>query len=385
VQREIFLIGSGQTKFGEWWDKSLRDLAEEAVRKAIADASCLPTTIDAVIVANMLAETTNNQTHLGAMVSSLLPHKPPALRVEAACASGSVAIHTACALLESGRAQTILVLGLEKMTDVPGETIAHALMGAADAEEDQPSGLTFPGIFGLIANRYMHEHGLTRDELNLVSAAHHRNAAENPYAHFHNPIDPEDVEKSPLVADPLHVLDCSPVSDGAAACILSTQCPPPSASSARHRDECSRSIRIAASELAHDTLSITERPSITRFRATQEAAKKAYAEAGVTTEDISHIEHHDCFSIAAVINMEDLGFAKRGKGIEWYKNPTPSLNPSGGLKACGHPVGATGVKQIIEIGKKLKEEKSRWGLAHNFGGACATCCVTILENIRAKV
>ncbi|MBI2117631.1 thiolase domain-containing protein [Candidatus Peregrinibacteria bacterium] len=374
MQREIFLIGSGQTRFGEWWDKSLRDLAEEAVGKAIADASCLPTAIDAVIVANMLAETSNNQAHLGAMVSALLPHRPPALRVEAACASGSVAVHTACALLESGRAETILVLGIEKMTDVPGEAITAALMGAADAEEDQPSGLTFPGIFGLIAQRYMHEHGLTRDELNLVSAVHHRNAVENPYAHFQNPIDPEDVGKSSPVADPLRVLDCSPISDGAAACILSVQ--------------KKSQTRLAASQLAHDTLSITERPSITSFRATQEAAKKAYAEAGVTTESISHIEHHDCFSIAAVINLEDLGFAEKGKGIEWYKNSathyslltTHSLNSSGGLKACGHPVGATGVKQIIEIGKKLKDEKAQWGLAHNFGGACATCCVTILEN-----
>ena len=308
MQRDIFLIGASQTKFGELWGKSLRDLAEEAVGKAIADASCLPTAIDAVIVANMLAETANNQAHLGAMVSSLLPHRPPALRVEAACASGSVAVHTACALLESGRAQTILVLGLEKMTDIPGETIACALMGAADAEEDQPSGLTFPGIFGLIANRYMHEHYLTRDELNLVSATHHLNAAENPYAHFQNPIDPEDVEKSPIVADPLHVLDCSPVSDGAAACILSTH--------------TASQVRLAASQLAHDTLSITKRPSITSFRATKDAAKKAYAEAGVTTKDISHIEHHDCFSIAAVINLEDLGFAEKGKGIEWYKNST---------------------------------------------------------------
>ncbi len=381
VQRDIFLIGSGQTKFGEWWDKSLRNLAEEAVGKAIADASCLPTDIDAVIVANMLAETANNQAHLGAMVSSLLPHRPPTLRVEAACASGSVAVHTACALLESGRAQTILVLGLEKMTDVPGETIAHALMGAADAEKDQPSGLTFPGIFGLIARRYMHEYNLTREELNFVSALHHRNATENPHAHFRNQINPDDVSQSPLVADPLHVLDCSPVSDGAAACILSTH----------FHHKRSRRVRLAASQLAHDTLSITERPSITSFCATKDAAKKAYTEAGVTIEDIAHIEHHDCVSSAAVSNIEDLGFAEKGGGIEYYKKtsnqkPVTSnllANASGGLKACGHPVGATGVKQIIEIARQLETNSEKWGLAHNFGGACATCCITILENIAA--
>src|SRR3989338_1031668 len=209
MPQDIFLIGAGQTRFCEQWDMSLRDLIEASVTAAITDAKLSAIDIDMVIVANMIGDAVADQAHLGALAASLLPHRPPALRVEAACASGSVAVHTACSLLESGRAQTILVLGLEKMTDIPGETIACALMGAADAEEDQPSGLTFPGIFGLIANRYMHEHYLTRDELNLVSATHHLNAAENPYAHFQNPIDPEDVEKSPIVADPLHVLDRS--------------------------------------------------------------------------------------------------------------------------------------------------------------------------------
>lgn len=369
MQREIFLIGSGQTKFGEWWEKSLRDLAEEAVTSALENARCRPTDIDAIIVANMLAETSNNQAHLGAMVSSLLPHRPPALRVEAACASGSVAVHTACALLESNRAQTVLVLGLEKMTDVSTENIANALMGAADAEEDQPSGLTFPGIFGLIAQRYMHEYGLTREDLNLVSALHHRHAGKNPNAHFRNTIEPDDVTKSPLVADPLHVLDCSPISDGAAACILSKQAG-------------QASIRIAASQLAHDTLSLTQRPTITSFSATVKAMENALREAEITREDIQCLELHDCFSIAAIINLEDLGFAEYGHGIELYRTAPRNLtiNGSGGLKACGHPVGATGVKQIIEIGKKLEEKKAQWGLAHNFGGACATCCVTILEN-----
>lgn len=369
VQRDIFLIGSGQTRFGELWDKSLRDLAEEVVTSALSDAQCMPTDIDAVIVANMLAETSNNQAHLGALASSLLPHRPPALRVEAACASGSVAVHTACALLESGRARTVLVLGLEKMTDVSADTIANALMGAADGEEDQPSRLTFPGIFGLIAQRYMHEHGLTRDDLNLVSAAHHRSAMKNSYAHFRNALDPDDVSKSPLVADPLHVLDCSPISDGAAACIVSTKAK-------------RGAVRIAASQLAHDSLSIAKRPSIITFSATTTAMGHALGEAGITREDIRCLELHDCFSIAAIINLEDLGFAERGHGVEFYRRAPTNLtiNGSGGLKACGHPVGATGVKQIIEIGKQLREEKAQWGLAHNFGGACASCCITILEN-----
>lgn len=367
MQKDVFVIGSGQTRFGEWWDKSLQNLMQEALDAAIDASPCTPLDIDMVIVANMLGEQTNNQAHLGALASSLLPHKPPALRVEAACASGSVAIHTACALLESGRAETIAVLGVEKMTDGTAEEITHALMGAADSEKDQPSGLTFPGIFGLIAMRYMHDFGLTRSQLNLVSARHHAHARENPYAQFRNAIAPEDVEDSPCVAEPLHMLDCSPVSDGAAACILST----------KHKS----SIRIAASQIASDSLSITERPSLTSFFATKTAAERAFTEANITNKNIRCIELHDCFSIAALINLEDLGFSEPGHGIEWYleEDPLITINGNGGLKACGHPVAATGIKQVNDIARRLAAKKNHFGLAQNFGGACATCGIHILE------
>jgi len=369
----IFLTGYGQTKFGEWWDKGLRDLAEEAMTAAITNANIPSTAVDMIIVGNMIGELGSDQAHLGSLVSSLLPHHPPALRVEAACASGSVALHTACALLESNRAKTVLVLGAEKMTDASTEAIAAALMGAADSEKDRPSGLTFPGIFGLIAARYMHEYGLTREDLSLVSAVHHRQAVENPFAQFRSEISPEHISCSSPISDPLRLLDCSPITDGAAACILSTT--------------CQSSIRIAASQLATDTLSISDRPSITSFTATQKAFQEALQEAGITRDDIACLETHDCFSIAAVINMEDLGFAECGEGIEIYRkifeNPEASpfaVNRSGGLKACGHPVGATGIKQVIDTAKYLKTTNTRFGAAHNFGGAGATCCLHILEH-----
>ncbi|OGJ57614.1 hypothetical protein A2635_01955 [Candidatus Peribacteria bacterium RIFCSPHIGHO2_01_FULL_51_9] len=367
MQKDVFVIGSGQTRFGEWWDKSLHNLMQEAFDAAIDSSPCTALDIDMVIVANMLGELTNNQAHLGALASSLLPHQPPALRVEAACASGSIALHTACAMLESGRAETVAILGAEKMTDCSADEISNALMGAADSERDQPSGLTFPGIFGLIAKRYMHEFGLTRSQLNLVSARHHAHACENPYAQFRNAIAPGDVENSPSVAEPLHVLDCSPVSDGAAACILST----------KHKSP----VRLAASQIASDSLSITERSSLTSFLATKTAAENAFTEASVTNDDIRCIELHDCFSIAALINLEDLGFSEAGRGIEWYieENPLITINGSGGLKACGHPVAATGIKQVNDIARKLMESKERFGLAQNFGGACATCGIHILE------
>lgn len=365
---DIFLAGIGQTKFGEWWQKSLRDLIEEAMSAAIADAGLSPLRIDAVVIGNMLGETLNEQAQLGALTSSLLPHRPPALRVEAACASGSVAVHTACALLESKRAETVLVIGAEKMTDSDPARVASALMGAGDAQSDGPSGLTFPGIFGLIAARYMHDYGLTREELSLVSARHHENAASNPFAQFRNAVTPDAVSESSLIADPLRLLDCSPITDGAAAMMLSRT--------------LRSSIRLRASQIATDTLSLTERPSITSFASTRDAFHRACDEAEITREDLAHLELHDCFSIAAVINLEDMGFADPGTGIRLYYNRAAdlSINLSGGLKGCGHPVGATGVKQICDIAKQLKASKQRYGAAQNFGGAGATCCVHILEN-----
>ncbi len=369
MQRTISLIGSGQTPFGEHWDKSLKDLMAEAMDSALATAPCTPLDIDVVIVANMIGERLSDQAHLGALAASLLPHHPPALRVEAACASGSIAIHTACSLLESGKAGTVLVIGAEKMTDASNEEVAAALMGAADSEKDMPSGITFPGLFGLIAQRYMHEYNLSRDDLSRVSAVHHRNAVSNPLAQFRKEIPVEQISKSPLIADPLRLLDCSPVSDGAAACILSTQFESP--------------LRLAASQVSTDAVSLADRPSITSFRATKNAMEKALEEAGINRSDIHAVELHDCFSIAAVISVEDMGFAQPGTGVELYKRMDPELvlNPSGGLKACGHPVGATGVKQLIEVGKELTHAGAQWGLAHNFGGTGATCAIHILEHI----
>lgn len=367
MNTDVFVIGSGQTKFAEHWDKGLPELMEEAMSKALEHSACTPFEIDAVIVANMLGERTSAQAHLGSLAASLLPHHPPALRVESACASGAVALHMACALLESKRAETVLVLGVEKMTDVPTEEISAALMGAADGERDAASGITFPGLFGLIARRYMHEYGLTREDLSLVSSRHHAFAIENPFAQFRSALSPDTVSESPMIADPLRLLDCSPVSDGAAACILSRT----------HRSP----FRIMASALSSDSLSITQRTSTTSFPATTRAMENALAEAELEREELSAIETHDCFSIAALINLEDLGIAEPGTGIRFYREEYrrgPQVNRSGGLKACGHPVAATGVKQVLDVAKELKRSNAQFGLAHNFGGVGASAAVHIL-------
>jgi len=376
----IYVLGGGQTRFGELWDRSLTDLIQEAVDTAIENTQILPTDIDCVVIGNMLGGEAAGQGHLGAFVGSLLPHRPPALRVEAACASGGVAMHTATALLESGRAGTVLVIGAEKLTDISSDEVTAAIMNAGDSDKDGRAGLTFPGIFALTAAAYMHAYGLKREDLSLVSAHTHRMAIGNPYAQFQKEIPADAISKSPLVADPLRLLDCSPITDGAAAVILST----------RKKSD----VRLAASALATEPLSLADRRSVTSFQSTKDAFGRALAEAGWIKEDIDTLELHDCFSIATLIHLEDMGFAEEGRGIELFKKNEVSeeglypINVSGGLKACGHPVGATGVKQILDCYKQLTKQSTRQvrdakrALAHNLGGVGATCTVHLLESIR---
>ncbi len=379
MRETVYVLGGGQTRFGELWGKSLADLIREAVDAAIANTGILPTDIDMVVIGNMVGGETAEQAHLGTFASSLLPHHPPALRVEAACASGGLAIHTACAFLESDKAETILVIGAEKLTDVAAEIVTSALMHAGDAEKDGIAGLTFPSIFALTANAYMHEYGLKREDLSLVSACSHKAAVKNPYAQFRKEIPAATISKSPLVADPLRLLDCSPISDGAAAVILSTK--------------KESSVRIAASQLANESLSLADRESLTSFVSTRTAFAWALKEANWNKDDIDCIELHDCFSIASLIHLEDCGFAETGKAITLFRNNNTDangslpVNPSGGLKACGHPIGATGVKQVFDCFKQLtgnapnQVQDATRVMAHNLGGVGATCTIHLLESI----
>ena len=377
MRESITVLGGGQTSFGELWDSSLTDLLRMAVDRALDETKLVSTEIDCVVVGNMIGGETAEQAHLGSIVSSMLPHQPPALRVEAACASGGLAMHTACALLESGRASTILVIGAEKLTDVASDIVTSALMHAGHGEKDSPAGLTFPGIFGLALQRYMHDYGLTRDELSAVSEVSHRAAVQNPYAQFRRAIPRDQISKSALVADPLRLLDCSPITDGAAAVILSTKHEGP--------------VRVVASALSNDHVSLTERLSMTSFAATKRAMADAMIESGWKHADVDCLELHDCFSIASIIHLEDMGFANPGEGVRIFldgdADSTGSLpiNCSGGLKACGHPIGATGVKQILDLWKQLtgkapnQVSNAKRGLAHNIGGIGATCTIHCLE------
>lgn len=369
----ISLIGAYQTKFGELWDKSLEDLMLEAGAGALADSRQNKNKIDLVIVANMLAE----QNHLGALAVGLLGlNNIPAMRVEAACASGGVALHQAVTAIKAGQAKNVLVIGAEKMTDKSNGEIAQALMGAASGQERQ-AGLTFVGLYALMARVYFDKFGATKNDLAYVAVKNHRHASRNPKAQYPFPVELETVLKSSCVASPLHLFDCSPITDGAAALVVNSQ---PSG------------VEIAASQIATDSVSLTERESLTELLATKIAAKKAYEQAGIRPENIDLAEVHDCFSIAEIMAVEDLGFCGKGTGFkkirsgEFDHDGRLPVNLSGGLKACGHPVGATGIKQIVELVAQLRGEAgerqiktAKIGLAHNVGGSGATATVHILR------
>lgn len=373
---KISVIGTGMTKFGELWDKTLEDMSLEASLLAIKDSGLNKNKIDAIFVGNMLYGKLSGQDHLGALVSSLLDLKVPATHIEAACASGGMAIQAAVHALRAGAYKNVLVLGVEKMTDYSTSQISEALMGAG-SEMERQAGLTFPALYALMAKSHMQKYGTTRTHLASVSVKNHHNASLNSYAQFPYEIDLEKALKAPFIAEPFTIFDSSPISDGAAAVILSSE-----------KD----GIEIIASESATDTVDLSQRNSFTEIEATKIASQKAYAEAGITPEDLDLLEVHDCFTIAEIMAMEDLGLCKKGDGGEFIQSGKTKLsgktpvNTSGGLKACGHPVGATGVKQIIEITNQLKGnlgsrqvKNPKIGLAQNVGGTGATVAIHILK------
>ncbi|MFH0896444.1 MAG: thiolase domain-containing protein [Candidatus Bathyarchaeota archaeon] len=385
-KRDVAIVGIGATSFGEHWGKGLRELVSEAGFTAAGDAGIRGKEIEFIVVGNMSGGMFVGQEHVAALVADFLGLNPtPAVRVEAACASGAVALRQGYLAVASGMYDLVAVGGVEKMTDVQGSLATSVLAGAMDTEWEAYFGATFPGIYAMIAQRYMHEYGLTREQLAKVAVKSHYHASFNPLAHFKNRITVDDVLNSPLQADPLRLFDCCPVSDGA-ACLLLT-------SLDRAKKYTDTPIVIEACTQASGTLSLFERRDICTIDATVEAAKQAFQQAKLAHKDIDIIEVHDCFTIGEILALEDLGFCKKGQAGKMYDNGqtyvggTLPVNTDGGLKASGHPVGATGVKQVVEVTKQLRgdAEKGRQvrgaeiGLAHNVGGSGATAVVTILR------
>lgn len=375
---KIKVLGTGLTKFGELWDKDLLDLALEASLESINESRLTNNDIDAVFVANMLYGKLTGQDHLGALVASGLGLKCPSFRIEGACASGGLAVHLAIQSLLAGTYKNVLVLGAEKMTDANGPQITSALMGAG-SEAERKAGLTFPALYALMAKAHMQKYGTTRKHLASVSVKNHYHASLNEKAQFPFEVTEEKVLESPVISSPFTLFDASPITDGAAAVVLSSQSTQPG-------------VFITGSAVATDTVDLASRQSLTEITATKQAAKKALAQAGVEIKDIHLAEVHDCFTIAEILAMEDLGFCKKGEGGAFVTKGHTKLggkcpvNTSGGLKACGHPVAATGIKQIIEITHQLQGragkrqvEGANVGLTQNVGGTGATVVVHVLQ------
>jgi len=385
--RDVAVIGIGITKFGELWDKSFRNLIAEAGAKAILDSGISGSEIDALYVGCMSAGRFVGQEHVGALVadSSGFTHMHiPSTRVEAACASGGLALRQAYMSVASGMHDIVIVGGVEKMTDVVESEATNILGMGLDQEWESFFGATFPGIYAMIATKHMHDYGTTREQLAQVAVKNHANGALNPNAQFRKAIPIESVLKASMVATPLGMLDCSPLSDGAAAVVICA------ADIAKKYTE--KPVKIIGSGQASDMFPVHGRENICTFEATVNAAKKAYKQANLEPKDIDVAEVHDCFTIAEILAIEDLGFVAKGEGGKAIDNKITTLdgripvNTSGGLKAKGHPIGATGIAQIAEVvmqlrgqAEKRQVKDAKIGLAHNVGGSGATGVVHIME------
>ncbi len=378
--RNVAVVGVGQTKFGEHWDKSLRDLLTEAGNLAIKDSGIERKSIQSLFVGSMSPGRYTGQEHIGPLaVDSLGLGHIPATRFEGACASGSLALRTAYIDVASGHSDIAIVLGVEKMTDVAGGEAITTLAAAGDQEWEASIGLTFAGLYALMARKHMHDFGTTEEQMAMVSVNNHKNGLNNPNAQFRMAITVEDVLKSSRIADPLKLLDCSPITDGAAAVILMSE---------NMAKKMSRPVWILGSGQGSDSLALHDRASFTEMAATKFAAKEAFSQAGITNTDLDVLEVHDCFSINQIIALEDLGFCRKGQGGKFVEDGKIALNgeiptnTTGGLKSGGHPVGATGVRQAIDIVRQLRGDsvnqvKAKKGATLNVGGSGATAVVNV--------
>ncbi len=389
--RDVAIIGVKNTKFGEQWDRSFRDLVVEAGVGAVGDAGVVGEKIDSMFVGNMSGGQFVEQEHIGALIADYSGLAKdihvPSTRVEAACASGGLALRQGIYAVASGMDDIVIAAGAEKMTDVPSAKASSALAAAADREWEGIMGATFPGLYAMIAKMHMHKYGTTSEQLASVAVKNHHNGQHNPIAQYKSQITIESVLKSIMVADPLHIFDCSPITDGASAVVLA-----PADIAHEFTDT---PIYVKATAQASDTIALHDRRDITTLDAAVAAGKRAYKMAKMEAKDIDLVEVHDCFTIAEICAIEDLGFAKKGEGGIMSHNGETAIgaripvNTSGGLKSCGHPVGATGVKQAIEIVEQLRGEAGKRqvdgaevGMTHNVGGSGATAVVHIFSRNR---
>jgi acetyl-CoA C-acetyltransferase len=389
--REVAVIGVGVNKWGELWEKSLRDIFVEAALKAMDDAGV--DRIESLYVGSMSPGLFVGQEHLASLLADYLGQCPiPAARVESACASGGLAMRMGWMEVALGLHDIVMVSGVEKMLDVDGGGATYALATAADQEYEGYNGATFPGLYAMIANAYRAKYRISaekfRDQLAHVAVKNHANGFLNPNAQYHQRLTLDAVKNATMVADPLRLFDCSPITDGAAAVIL---CP---LDLAKKKFTHHKPVAVVGTGAATDTIALHDREDLTTFRSTEYAAQQAYQMAGVSPRDISFAEVHDCFTIAEIGVTEALGFFPAGKGGEAAASGATALdgkipiNTSGGLKSKGHPVGATGIAQIAELALQLRGDAGerqlknpRFGLAQNMGGSGGSAIVHILRAV----
>ncbi len=383
--RDVSIIGLGQTPVGEHWDMGLRELALAAIRPALEDAQT--ERVDAVIVANALGANLSAQNHIATLVADAAGLAGvEAVRVEAADASGGMALRHGYLMVASGAAESVLVVGVEKATDRQGAERDTALATVLDADYEAGVGATPAAIAALLMRRYMHEYGVDVTQFEPFSINAHANGALNPFAMYRNTLREGAFAKAPAVSDPVNLFDSAPEGDGAAAVLLSTT---------EHAvDAVPRPVRIRGSAAATDTLALHNRPDMLFLRAANLAAGRAYEQAGIQPGDLNLAELHDSFTILTTLQLEAIGFAARGKGWELAQNGAIArggalpISTFGGLKARGNPLGATGIYQALEVALHLRRDagdnqvdNARLGLALNLGGAGSTAVAHILERV----
>jgi len=382
--RKVAILGIGQIKIDEHWDLSLRELGGNAAFAAMQDAGM--DKVDALFVGNMLSPLVSGQNQLGTFFSDWIGlWKQEAVKVEAACASGAAALRAGLMAVASGDIESALVVGVEKMTDKAGHDVTSALATAADADYEVEQGISFVGINALVMRRYMHEFGWKHADFAPFSINAHANAMHNPFARLHQKLNVDQFEKSSMVATPINLMDASPIGDGAAAVII---VPAEKVTSLGNRPR----ITVAGSASATDSIAVHSRKDPMFLSAAYASSKRAYEMANVTPTDIDVFELHDAFSIMSALSLEACGFAERGQGVrlgldnEISPNGRVPVCTRGGLKARGHPVGATGMYQIVEVAQQLRGEcektqvdGARIGMAQNIGGSGATIITHILK------
>ncbi len=387
--RDVAILGAGMTRFGELWDRSFREIGIEAGFQALVDAKLSSGDLGALYMGNMASGSLIDQEHIAPLIldyAGLAGHHLEAVRVEGGGASGALALHQGYLAVASGAHDFVVVGGAEKLTDVADTEANRIVNSTADHEWEEVFGATLPALWAMMARRHMHDYGTTREALASVAVQAHEMGAKNPNAHYRNRLTLDQVLRATPVAEPLGMLDCAPLSDGAAAVVLGPL--------ERARKFTDTPIRIAASQVACDTMALHHRRDFTTVDSTVVAAKRAFAQARRAPADVGVAELHDGYTISALMALEDLGFVPKGRSGpafaagEFAVGQKLAVNPSGGLKAQGRPFGAVGVAQAVEVVRQLRgEAKERQvaatglGLTHDVGGTGATSVVHLLERV----